>query len=216
MCTREVAKLPQYIQAEEANQNEDQEDLFQKLQLVSINREVGNIRAEPELKLMLLRHWTLKESMQNSNYIVSNMVMWQEPGRKLLLQFLAKLSVPLEQAEQKFTFMKPEIKRELKNKILEIAEDFGLNEIVMHSFVRQFDSQTQVSATDMAYAISSLLEFPAVVDKEQKGPGNVPKSQVFDAYDTEFDNFWEAYDALDLKQTNLHLLIKGIELAKEM
>jgi hypothetical protein len=38
--------------------------------------------------------------------------------------------------------MKPEIKRELKNKILEIAEDFGLNEIVMHSFVRQFDSQT--------------------------------------------------------------------------
>lgn len=68
--------------------------------------------------------------------MVSNMVMWQEPGKKQLLQFLAKLSVPLEQADQKFTHMKPEIKRELKTKILQIAEEFGLSEIVMQSFVR--------------------------------------------------------------------------------
>lgn len=88
--------------------------------------------------------------------------MWQEPGKKRLLEFLAKLSVPLEQAEQKFIFMKPDIKKQLKNKILEINDDFGLSEIVMNSFVRQFDPQTQVSATDMAYAISSLLEYPAV------------------------------------------------------
>jgi hypothetical protein len=32
--------------------------------------------------------------------------------------------------------MKPDIKRELKNKILEINDDFGLSEIVMNSFVR--------------------------------------------------------------------------------
>jgi hypothetical protein len=32
--------------------------------------------------------------------------------------------------------MKPEIKRELKNKILEIADDFGLDEIITHSYVR--------------------------------------------------------------------------------
>jgi hypothetical protein len=61
---------------EEAGPEDDQEDLFKRLQLVTINREVGHIKAEPELKLMLLRHWTLKESLQNSNYIVSNMVMW--------------------------------------------------------------------------------------------------------------------------------------------
>jgi len=57
--------------------------------------------------------------------------------------------------------MKPEIKRDLRAKILEIAEDFGLNEIVMHSFVRQFDPQTQISATDMAYALASILENPS-------------------------------------------------------
>ena len=57
--------------------------------------------------------------------------------------------------------MKPEIKRDLRAKIQEIAEEFGLNEIVMHSFVRQFDPQTQISATDMAYALASILENPS-------------------------------------------------------
>lgn len=114
--------------------------------------------------------------------------MWQEPGKKRLLEFLAKLSVPLEQAEQKFTFMKPDIKRDLKNKILEINDDFGLSEIIMKSFIRQFDPQTQISATDMAYAISSLLEFPAIAEKDKKVTANKGMDQ--DAYDTEFDNFW--------------------------
>lgn len=64
-------------------------------------------------------------------------------------------------------FMKPEIKRELKNKISEIADDFGLDDIMMHSYIRQCDPLTQVSATDMAFAISSLLEHPAAANKDQ-------------------------------------------------
>jgi hypothetical protein len=39
-------------------------------------------------------------------------------------------------------FMKPEIKRELKNKISEIADDFGLDDIMMHSYIRQCDPLT--------------------------------------------------------------------------
>jgi cell division control protein 45 len=72
--------------------------------------------------------------------MVSKMVMWQEPGKKKLLNFLAKLSIPIDQAEQKFTFMKPEIKRELKTKIVGISQEFELDEIISHSYVRQFDS----------------------------------------------------------------------------
>ena len=37
-----------------------------------------------------------------------------------------------------------------------------------------------------------------------------------DVHEQLFDNFWVAYDALDLKQNNMHLLSKGIGLAKEM
>jgi len=53
-----------------------------------------------------------------------------------LLSFLAKLACPLTQAEQKFTFMDPELKRDLKNNIMKVSEEFGLDEIIMHSYVR--------------------------------------------------------------------------------
>jgi hypothetical protein len=64
--------------------------------------------------------------------------------------------------------MEPQIKRDLKKNIMEISEDFGLDEIIMNGYVRQFDSQTQVTATDMAYAIASLLDHPAATVKEQE------------------------------------------------
>lgn len=83
----------------------------------------------------------------------------------------------------------------------------------MHSYVRQFDPSTQVSSSDMAYAITSLLEHPAASKKEQDVQQQTSVQQVHDKL---FDNFWKAYDALDLKQTNLHLLLQGIELAKEL
>lgn len=68
--------------------------------------------------------------------------MWQEPGKKELRRFLAKLSIPLEQAKQKYTFMEPSIKQQLKDKILTISEEFGLDEVIMQGYVRQFDSKT--------------------------------------------------------------------------
>jgi hypothetical protein len=101
---------------------------------------------------------------------------------------------------------------------METAEEFGLDEIIMHSYIRQFDPKTQVSASDMAYAISSLLEHPiATKDTENQNPNNSNRAtQITGVHDCLFDNFWQAYDALDLKQTNTQLLLKGIELAKEM
>lgn len=45
--------------------------------------------------------------------------------------------------------------------------------------------------------------------------GNIEKSQGA-IQTTLHDNFWVAYDALDLRQNNMHLLNRGIEMAKEM
>ena len=56
--------------------------------------------------------------------------------------------------------MNPNIKRRFKERIFEVAGEFGLNDISMTSYSRQFDSKTQLSATDMAYAVSALLETP--------------------------------------------------------
>lgn len=138
----------------------DQLDLFKLVTLQSSNREVGHIKAEPELKLMLLRHWTLLSSLENSNYTVSKLQIWNEKGRQSLRKFLVDLSISLEQSNQTFAYMSPHIKENLKNNFLQVASKNGMLEPIMHGYVRQFDWQTQVSATDMAHAIQSLLDFP--------------------------------------------------------
>ena len=56
--------------------------------------------------------------------------------------------------------MNPDIKRKFKEKVIKVASEFGLNDIMQISYSRQFDAKTQLTATDMAYTISALLETP--------------------------------------------------------
>lgn len=91
---------------------------------------------------MLLRHWTLFDSLCNSNYIVSKLEIWKEHGQKELKRLLAILGISLDQAKQKFSFMDPTVRNEFKQKFLELPEDFGLSNIAMNTFIRQLDSST--------------------------------------------------------------------------
>jgi len=80
----------------------------------------------------------------------------------------------------------------------------------------------------MAYAISALLETPISAsdggqpDSENLNPNRsinagLGRDNDLDAIKNRLhDNFWVAYDALDLGQNNLHLLRRGITLAKDM
>lgn len=54
---------------------------------------------EVELKLMLLRHWTLFDSLCNSTYLVAKLELWKEHGQKELKKILALLGVSLDQAK---------------------------------------------------------------------------------------------------------------------
>ena len=62
------------------------------------NNEVGVITIESELRLTLLRHWTLYDSICNSNYMVSQLRIGREPGDKKFKEFLIKVGVTMEQA----------------------------------------------------------------------------------------------------------------------
>jgi len=64
--------------------------------LKSRNKQIGSIMIEQELKLMLMRHWTLYDSMCNSNYMVSKMELWKEQGRKKLNILLATMGISLD------------------------------------------------------------------------------------------------------------------------
>ena len=155
---------------------------------------------------MLLRHWSLFNSIQNSNYMVSKLNLAKEPGQQDLLRFLSRTGCPLEDAKQQFAFMNPRVKTKFRDELLKVASDFGLNDIMMTSFSRQFDAKTQLSATDMAYATSALLETPlsreptAAGDQENANPNNQEaQSAVAQVQNRLHDNFWVAYDALDLR-----------------
>jgi cell division control protein 45 len=55
------------------------------------NVEDGAIRCTEEYRFMMVRHWSLYESMYNSNYVASRLGIWREPGRQRLLALLAKM-----------------------------------------------------------------------------------------------------------------------------
>ena len=105
-------------------------------ELTTETQDVGTITIQKELRMTLLRHWTLYDSISNSNYCVSRLKIGKEPGMKTFKRFLATIGVPLEQAKQKYTYMDPKIRNELKSKILNNTNEFGLDKILVDSFVR--------------------------------------------------------------------------------
>ena len=54
-----------------------------------------SIRLSPEPRFLLIRHWSLYESMLHSPYLSTRLHIWSEPGKKRLHKFLAKMGVSL-------------------------------------------------------------------------------------------------------------------------
>ena len=48
---------------------------------------------------MLLRHWTLEDSIQNSNYIISKLNLTKDKDNNKYKEFLLQLGVPLDEAK---------------------------------------------------------------------------------------------------------------------
>ena len=74
-------------------------NLFDLVTLESNTKELGTIMIEQELKMMMLRHWTLYDSICNSNYLVTKLKIGKEPGLKTFKAFLIKIKFSLEQAK---------------------------------------------------------------------------------------------------------------------
>lgn len=51
---------------------------------------------EGELKLILLKHWTLNESINNSNYLIAKLKLTKDPAQNKYKELLAGIKVPLD------------------------------------------------------------------------------------------------------------------------
>lgn len=51
-------------------------------------------------------------------------------------KLFVKIGIPLDQAKQKFMFMEPTLRKELKVKIMDVSHDMGFDKILIDSYCR--------------------------------------------------------------------------------
>ncbi|KAI0093556.1 CDC45-like protein [Irpex rosettiformis] len=125
-----------------------------------------------EFRFMLFRHWNLYDAMFHSSYVAGRLGIWKEKGRKRLTGLLAKMGFSLIETQQSYSHMAKDLKLALKNKLDQIAPEYGLLELSYPSFARSCGYISQpLSAGDAVEAISALLEVAGGVKIEVEVEG---------------------------------------------
>ncbi|WOL12167.1 hypothetical protein Cni_G20932 [Canna indica] len=159
--------------------------------------ENSRIAYEDEPRLMLLREWNLFDSMMCSSYIATKLKTWSDNGLKKLKLLLARMGFPLVDCQKKFQYMSMEVKQKMKDEFEKFLPEYGLTEFYYRSFLRIHGYSTKVSAADVVYGATALLESFGT-EKDSSPP----------------EQFWVAYSALSLK--NIDQLRKGMQGAIEI
>ncbi|KAG6813312.1 hypothetical protein H0H92_012125 [Tricholoma furcatifolium] len=143
--------------------------------LASLKPDDISVRASDELRFMLFRHWTLYDAMLHSSYIASKLGIWKDRGRKRLTGLLAKIGFSISQSQQSYAHMDMDLKRDLVQKLNDVAPEYGLVELSYPSFMRCFGYRSQpLSAADAVEGISALLDVAngVKIDVEIEGARN--------------------------------------------
>ncbi|KAL4558375.1 hypothetical protein LXL04_036574 [Taraxacum kok-saghyz] len=138
--------------------------------------DASRITYEDEPRLMLLQEWNLFDSMLCSSYMATKLKTWSDNGTKKLMLLLAQMGFALDESKQKFRYMSAEIKRTMKDMLDHFLPDYGLTDFYYRGFLLLHGYSSKVSAADVVYGVTALLESP------------------------ESTGFGEAYDALSLKK----------------
>ena len=177
-----------------------------------------SIRLSPEPRFLLIRHWSLYDSMLHSPYLASKLHIWSDHGRKRLAKLLAKMGVSLNQSKQSYTHMDMDLKRGLRQRLLKYAPLYGLDGLVPPpastghgregwGFVRSWGWKACLSAIDVGVIVGAILEVGKsgarfMADGNSWDTGRGENKEVTDEDGTlEAEafvaRFWEAYDALE-------------------
>ena len=154
--------------------------------------EHGAILCELDFSFFLLRHSSLYDSMRQTPNLALHFKLWKRDGKGVFKELLAKMGFPLHQCQQRYYFMKPNLRKTLKDELLKHSQEYGLDkkDLFYQGFFRIVGYQSFMSATDMAYAISALRQ----------------------SDEDTLQSFHKAYDALN----NSNHLNTGLKLAKEL
>lgn len=191
-----------------------------------------SIRLSPEPRFLLLRHWSLYESMLHSPYLSAKLHIWSDAGQKRLAKLLAKMGVSLSECKQRYTHMDMDLKRGLRERLLKFAPQYGLDGLVPPpprsgdmkdgwGFVRCWGWKACLSAIDAGVILGAILEVGDAKDLSsssldianhtnatQDHANEITSTQEnLDAAQEHITSrFWTAYDALgniDLMTTHI-------------
>ncbi|XP_066357107.1 cell division control protein 45 homolog [Miscanthus floridulus] len=163
--------------------------------------EASRIAYEDEPRLMLLREWSLFDSMLCSSYVATKLKTWSDNGLKKLKLLLARMGFPLADCQKNFQYMSMEVKRKMRDEFDRFLPEYGLTEFYYRSFLRVHGYRSKVSAADVVYGVTALLESLDAESKDAKGSSAA-------------EQFWVGYSALSL--SNADQLRKGMQSAIEI
>ncbi|KAF2493444.1 CDC45-like protein [Lophium mytilinum] len=196
-----------------------------------------SIRLSPEPRFLLIRHWSLYDSMLHSPYLSARLHIWSDAGRRRLHKLLAKMGVSLTQCKQNYTHMDMELKRGLRERLLKFAPVYGLDGLVPPpsqqtkdgwGFVRCWGWKACLSAIDAGVVLGAILEVGDATnfkqtsefesqDRARNGASQTTgHDEVVEASDTAQQHisarFWTAYDAI----SSVDLLVSHITTAQHL
>ncbi|KAM0869336.1 hypothetical protein ACQ4PT_040744 [Festuca glaucescens] len=163
--------------------------------------ETSRIAYEDEPRLMLLREWTLFDSMLCSSYVATRLKTWTDNGLKKLKLLLARMGFPLADCQKRFQYMSMEVKRKMRDEFDRLLPEYGLTDFYYRSFLRVHGYKSKVSAAGVVYGLTALLES---MDAESKDSKECSAAE----------QFWVAYSALSV--SNVDQLQKGMQSAIEI
>jgi hypothetical protein len=136
----------------------------------SVRHDTLTVARIQDLRLTLMRHWTLMDALLNSSYTASRMQTWGEKGRANVKLLLAKMNVPLPQSTASFSTMSLKYRDALASQLRAHGPDFGLNvqSLMIDGFELRYKTDVRISATDMVLMMTMELGRPRVDQEEAR------------------------------------------------
>lgn len=208
--------------------NERQSLLSSKPPVTSAND--TSIQLVPDPRFMLLRHWSLYDSMLHSPYLAARLHVWNESGVKRLHKLLAKMGISLTQCKQGYMHMNVTVRADLRERLLKYASMYGLEELVPAGegsatydqegwgFLRTWGWKAQLSAVDVGIIVGAILEL-VIPDAtpHRSAETSTQRTEVEDIQDRSealLKKYFMAYDALSPKDPAL--LVSSIPKAQTL
>jgi|EP00670_Eutreptiella_braarudii_P001075 cell division control protein 45 len=155
----------------------------------------SRIVADDEYRFILLRHWSLYDSMWHSQYVASKLGLYQnEKGKQQLDTLLSKVGISPQHRVAAYSALPEADQKSLKTKLEEYGKSYGLRDFTFRSFFKHQGYGFALSAVDLVYGIAAVLEQPTDNEAEFR------------------KHFWAAYEAL--QSDNMQSVKEGIETAK--